>query len=100
MASPLASDLARVLDGAPVWAKTAIAGGGVSLETAVQERLFTAVVIFGQAQAMLALGGAAPERCGAAQVVVVPELQRLAADPAARRHCWQTFKSLGLTGDR
>lgn len=95
-ASPLASDLARLPGAAPVWAKTAIAGKGVPLDTAVEERLFTAVVIFGQAQALLALGGAAPEQCGAARVVVVPELKRLAADPAARKSCWQAFKSLGL----
>jgi hypothetical protein len=97
-ASPLAADLARTLSGAPVWAKTAIAGDGVALEAAVDERLFTSVVIFGQAQALLALGGAAPERCGAARVIVVPELKRLASDPAARRSCWQALKSLGIGG--
>ncbi len=99
-ASPLASDLARLPGGAPVWAKTAISGEGVALGTAVEERLFTAVVIFGQAQALLALGGTAPEQCGAARVVVVPELKRLAADPAARKICWEAFKSLGLGRDQ
>lgn len=97
-ATPLAADLARIVSGAPVWAKTALGGDGVALEAAVEERLFTSVVIFGQAQALLALGGAAPERCGAARVVVVPELKRLATDPEARKSCWQLFKSLGLGG--
>lgn len=92
----LASDLARLPGGAPVWAQTALSGEGVALDAAVEERLFTSVVIFGQAQALLALGGAAPEQCGAARIVVVPELKRLAADPAARKSCWQAFKSLGL----
>jgi len=95
-ATPLAADLARLLEQPPVWARTAMAGGGMDLETAVAERLFTRVVIFGQAQALLALGGAAPKACGAAQVVVAPELKRLAVDPQARRSCWETFRALGI----
>jgi hypothetical protein len=54
------------------------------------------VVFFGQAQAVLALGGEAPKQCGPARVAVVPELRRLAQEGESRKVCWEAFKGLGL----
>lgn len=103
----LASDLARVLPEAPVWATLDEGGSadgatdgaspirGEPLEALIAERLFTHVVVFGDAQANLVFGGAAPDRCGPARVTVVPDLGRLANDGRARRHCWFALKSSG-----
>lgn len=94
--SPLASDLARVLGAAPVWGSVADGGEGQPLEVLIAERLFTQLVIFGEASARLVFGGAIPETCGPARVTVVDDLRRLAGDPGARRSCWAAFRAAGI----
>lgn len=95
-ATPLASDLARVPDAAPVWAKVDDGEGGTLLEAAIAERLFTQVVVFGEAAARLVFGDEVPEAIGPARVTVVDDLARLARDAGSRRACWAALKSAGV----
>ena len=95
-ASPLASDLARTLAAPPVWAQLADSGGGQRLELVIAERLFTHVVVFGEAAARLVFGGSVPETCGPARVTVVDDFPRLASDPGARKSCWLAMKAAGV----
>ncbi len=73
-AAPLASDLARVPADAPVWAKLTDGDEGALLEGAIAERLFTQVVVFGEAAARLVFGDDIPDACGPARVTVVDDL--------------------------
>jgi len=94
-AGDLASDLGRVLPKAPVWGRLDPEGDGVPLEAAIAERLFTHVVVFGEAQARLVFDGDAPERLGPARITVAPDLGRLARDAEARKRCWFALRSAG-----
>ena len=95
-ASPLASDLARVLPEPPVWSRLAPDDGGQRLEAVIAERLFTHVVVFGEAEARLLFGDAIPDTCGPARVTVVDDFARLAKDAGARKSCWLALKSSGV----
>ncbi len=95
-ASPLASDLSRILPAPPVWGQLAGSEGGQRLELVIAERLFTHVVVFGEAAARLVFGGSIPETCGPARVTVVDDFSRLATDPGARKSCWVAMKAAGV----
>lgn len=92
----LAADLARVAAETPVWGHVEDGGEGQLLEAAIAERLFTQVVVFGDAVARLVFGGDIPDNAGPARVTVVDDLERLAGDPGARRACWSAFRAAGL----
>ena len=94
--SALASDLARTLATSPVWARLADGGEGQRLELAIAERLFTHVVVFGEAAARLVFGASIPETCGPARVTVVDDFPRLATDAGARKSCWLAMKAAGV----
>ena len=98
--SPLASDLARILSAAPVWARLAEGGEGQRLELAIAERLLTHVIVFGEAAARLVFGAAIPESCGPARVTVVDDFARLATDAGARKSCWLALKAAGVVTSR
>ena len=95
-AAPLASDLARVPADAPVWAKLTDGDEGSLLEGAIAERLFTQVVVFGEAAARLVFGDDIPDACGPARVTVVDDLSRLGRDAGARKACWLAMKTAGV----
>ncbi|MEE4173225.1 MAG: hypothetical protein V2I57_03150 [Xanthomonadales bacterium] len=95
-ASPLASDLARVLAEPPVWSRLADDDGAQRLEAIIAERLFTHVVVFGAAEAQLVFGESIPETCGPARVTVVDDFARLAKDAGARKSCWLAMKASGV----
>lgn len=94
--TPLASDLARILGAPPVWGKVDEEAKGQPLELLIAERLFTQVVVFGEASALRVFGGQAPPTCGPARVTVVDDLQRLGGDAGARRSCWAALKAAGV----
>lgn len=96
--APLAADLARVLPGPPVWARLAESDGGQRLELVIAERLFTHVIVFGEAAGRLLFGPSIPETCGPARVTVVDDFARLATDAGARRSCWLAMKAAGVVG--
>lgn len=93
---PLAADLARVLAEAPVWAWPAPPEAGTTPADAVERGLLTALVVFGEDLAARLFGRVPPESIGAARVVVVPSMGRLAREPEARRACWRALAGAGL----
>lgn len=95
-ASVLASDLARALAVAPVLAWPTQTAGAPAIPAAVAERLLTAAVVCGPGLARSVFGGAAPETLGAACVLVLPALEEMESDPAARRSAWQSLVAAGL----
>lgn len=90
------ADIVRVLEHTPVWAWPDGEGRGVALEAALDDRLFTAVLVFGQALANDLLGGEPPDHLGHARLVVAPSLGQLARDAAARRELWGLICRGGL----
>ena len=96
VAGPLASDLARTLPEAPVWCWPDGTGKGITPEAACGERLVTHVLVLGPAVAGLVFGREVPERCGAAQVTVLPSLDELAGSAEARQSCWQALRAAGV----
>jgi len=96
----LAADLARACREQPVWAWPEDAEGAGSVEDAVRERLFTAIIVFGPTLASRLVGAPTPEALGTARVMVAPGLETVAADPAARRACWAALCRAGVAGSR
>ena len=92
-ATQLAADIARCLDGEPVWSwpVPAEAEPGISLQQAIEQRLFTRVLVFGQE-----LGGFVSELASGsdAQVIASARILRtrsiteLAGSPVAKRTLW------------
>lgn len=99
-AGRLAADITRVLAHPPVWAWPAPDGAGPSVEAAVNEHLFTCLVVFGAETARAAFGRSAPDTVGPARVLVAPGLEELAGDPAERMRFWNALCSARLVKDR
>lgn len=99
-ATPIAGDLARCLPAAPVWAWPGEGTGAMTAEAAVDERLFTEVVLFGDAAANALPGGVEADRLGKARVIRLPDLETLRRDPAARQLAWRTLVVEGLVRGR
>lgn len=95
-ARPLAADLERALRQAPVWAWPDADEAALSVHSAIGERLFTAVVVFGEQLAQRLFGGSVPESSGSARIVVVADIEQLEANDLARRACWQAFTARGI----
>lgn len=96
---PIAADIARCLDGAPVWGWPARDAGGVPLEAAVRERLFTGVLVFGTL-AEAGAAGALLQVCASARIVRTQSLPDLARDPDERRALWSTLSATGWVAPR
>ncbi len=99
-ATPLASDIARCLDEAPVWGwRTHRTGGagtakpGLSLERAINERLFTRVLVFCDDSAALPVGQF--EVLSSACIIYAPPLAELAGHPAHKRRLWMQLLTHG-----
>jgi len=99
-AGHLASDIARVFSAEPVWAWPAIDEPGQTAETAVDEHLFTTLVIFGAEAAGQVFGEDVPGVIGPARVLEAPAMKELANDPAARSRLWDTMCSKRLVPAR
>lgn len=96
-AGGIASDIVRALPETPVWAWPVPAGTGQAVTRAVDQHLFTTLLIFGGELARRLLGQPLPERIEQARLVVVPELEVLARDAAARRELWRLLCAHHLT---
>jgi hypothetical protein len=96
----LAADVARACREQPVWSWPEADRGAPLIGEAVRERLFTAVIVFGEALAGELFGASVPDTLGSARVVVAPDLDTLAVDPGARRACWSALRRAGVTGAR
>ncbi len=104
-ALPLANDIARCLVEAPVWGwlRQEIGGPGkketgLSLERAIDERLFTRVLLFcGDATASQA---GKVEVFSSARIIYAPPLAELARDPEQKRSLWMQLLTHGWCSRR
>jgi hypothetical protein len=99
-ALPVSSDIARCLDEAPVWGWLSQPGAGpgaeatgLSLERAINERLFTRVLMFSSDFAAGEQGN--DEVKGSARIIHAPPLAELANQPAHKRRLWQQLTANG-----
>ncbi len=95
----LAADIARVLPDAPVWAWPGGDEGCMDVEAAVQERLFTAIVVFGDELAAQLFGASVPGHLGSARLIVAPSLSAMAESGGLRRDCWRLLADRLLAGE-
>lgn len=88
-ATPLAADIARSLAGEPVWAWPAPDESvpAMPLQQAIEERLFTRVLVFGSGLLAPAMGPPA-KVLGSARLIRVDSIPRLLKSGAARRALW------------
>ena len=98
-AGRLAADIARVLGEEPVWAWPAVEETGAAVESAVDEHLFTNLLVFGAETACQVFGASAPRTVNSARVLVVPGMAELAAEPGARAGLWRTLCDNRLVPD-
>ncbi len=98
-ASRLASDIARCLEEPPVWGWRAPSGAGsgleppgMDLETAIRDRLFTRVLIFG---ASAAESGSRDEVVASARIIRAPDLPELANSAGHKRSLWLQLATHG-----
>ncbi|KAA9130793.1 hypothetical protein F3N42_10490 [Marinihelvus fidelis] len=92
----LANDVCRALGGQPAWAWPDSGEQGMPVAEAAEERMFTAIVIFGAGLARTLFGGKPPVSCGAARVVIAPSMAELKSGPDARRACWKALLESGV----
>ncbi len=102
--SQLASDIARCLDETPVWGWQIRSGSGevsanpaeagLSLDQAIEERLFTRVLVFSAASADRQ---GSSEVLRSARVIYAPPLAVLAKSPEQKRGLWLQLVSNGWT---
>jgi hypothetical protein len=95
-ASRLASDITRVLGAVPVWAWPEAGSGAVSIDSAVEENLFTEVAVFGAALAASLFPGEVPAKVGSASVVQLPSLAEIREQGSARRTLWNALCRAGV----
>lgn len=97
--SRLASDIARCLDEAPVWGWQAQAGmeagsdrAGMSLESAIQDRLFTRVLLFGTTAESTSDQSTV---IGSARIIYAAALADLGKSPQDKRSLWAQLVANG-----
>lgn len=92
--SPLAGDIARAMGNDPVWSWPDLQGdaAGMRLGEAVDQRLFTQLIIFGEGLARQLLGSEVPGVLGSAAVHVCPGLDGLAVRGSAKKQLWQLIQ--------
>lgn len=98
-ALPLAADIARCLADEPVWGWSASDDAGMTLTDAVRDRLFTGVLVFGDAVDADAVTDASSVR-GSARVVRAAALDELVGDAGARRTLWEGLRATGWCAPR
>jgi len=95
--SRLAGDIARILGGDPVWAWPDPEGSPEmpSLEQAVEDRLFTQVVVFGEKAAARVFGKRVPDHVVSSAVLVAADLDELATRGTAKQALWSFLRQNG-----
>ncbi len=99
-ASRLANDISRALGSVPVWAWPDDEPSAINLESAVDERLFTTVAVFGDELAGQLFEGTLPDAVNSAKLVMLPSMQALQSSSDARRSLWATFCRAGMVTKR
>lgn len=100
LGTAVAGDLVRALGGDPVcgWLDPEETEATESLESAIEGRLITQLVVFGAAASRCLFGTAVPDTVGTATVTIVPGLPELAASSGARRDLWTRLRSMRRSG--
>lgn len=96
----LATDIGGAMREMPVWSwprsAKEDAALSMSVDDAVADRLFTRVLVFGEDLSETLFDGLAPDSVGTARVHVVPGLDQLANDRAAKRILWALMLEHGI----
>ena len=92
-ATRLAADIARCLDGEPVWGwpVPAAVGPGISLQQAIEQRLFTRVLVFGRELGEFVsefVSGSDARVIASARILCTSSITELAGSPVAKRTLW------------
>jgi hypothetical protein len=89
--SPLGGDIALAVGQEPVWAwpETDPGQGGEALREAVENRLFTRIIVFGEDLAGSLFDGDVPEVLVSSSVSVAPGLDELAVRGTAKQGLWR-----------
>jgi len=95
-AGRLANDISRTLGSSPVWAWPSDDTGTVDLPSAVEDKLFTTVAIFGEELAMQMFEGELPAHLNSAKLVLLPSMQDIQNMAEARRTLWATLCRSGM----
>lgn len=95
-ASRLANDINRALGRVPVWAWPQADDDTVDLTRAIDDKLFTTVAIFGEQLASQFFDGEPPTCMNSANLVILPSMQEIQTQPAARQALWVTFCRSGM----
>ena len=97
-AGRLANDISRTLGSSPVWAWPSDDTGTVDLPSAVEDKLFTTVAIFGEELAMQMFEGELPAHLNSAKLVLLPSMQDIQNMAESRRTLWATLCRSGMLG--
>jgi DNA polymerase III psi subunit len=95
-ASRLATDISRALGNVPVWAWPDADNAAVELTSAVEDKLFTTVAIFGNELAAQFFDGELPASLNSAKVVLLPAMHDLQSGADARQALWAIFCRAGM----
>ena len=95
-AGRLANDISRTLGSSPVWAWPSDDTGTVDLPSAVEDKLFTTVAIFGEELAMQMFEGELPAHLNSAKLVLLPSMRDIQNMAEARRTLWATLCRSGM----
>lgn len=99
----LINDIGRAMRCAPVWAWPAgnpgLGAETVTIEEAVADRLLTRVLVFGKGVASAVFGASPPDSVGTARIHLVPGIERLGSDQAAKRTLWKLMLEQGIAAD-
>ncbi|NOR18644.1 MAG: hypothetical protein GQ538_00975 [Xanthomonadales bacterium] len=103
-ASRLANDISRALGSVPVWAwpdeEADTESDTFGLASAVDEKLFTTVAVFGDELAGRFFDGDLPGAVNSASLVVLPSMQDIQSRADARQSLWVTFCRSGMVSQR
>jgi DNA polymerase III psi subunit len=95
-ASRLANDIARALGAVPVWAWPEADDEALSIESAVEENLFTEIAVFGDDLAAALFSGEVPDKVGSASVVQLPSMTAVRGQATSRRALWNALCRAGM----
>ena len=95
-ASRLANDISRALGAVPVWAWPGNDDDTTELASAVDDKLFTTVAIFGHELAGRFFGHELPDSVNSARLVLLPSMHDIQTSADARRTLWATFCRFGM----
>jgi DNA polymerase III psi subunit len=99
-ASRLANDISRALGSVPVWAWPDDEETAVELATAVDEKLFTTVAVFGDDLTGRFFEGPLPSAVNSAKLVLLPSMQDIQTSAEARQSLWDTIYRSGMVVKR